>query len=396
MHSVGGKESPVLLLGGQENALSIVRSLSRHGVRVSVAAQDSCWALRSRYCFNKYICPQHENIYSFWESLLLGEDKRLHGSIVFACNDEAMVFLADYRAKIENDYILDDFIPEIQLKTLDKMETLRLAKECEVGAPYYWNIDTFDDVVRVKDEIVYPVMIKPIHSHLFKKKLGFKLFIINEYDDLIKKAKTVFESNLHFMLCEVIPGPDSLLTSYYTYIDRNGERLFDFTKGVIRRFPYNRGSACYHYTKWMPETAALGKKFFNGIQFRGLGNIEFKKDPRDEKLKIIEVNARFTAAQELLYRSGMDISHTIYKYLTGKPAVMQSRYRENLRYWYPRSDYYAFKEMNKKGMLSWTEWMVSIFHLHVFPYFSRRDPWPAIARGWHTLKATLTRSFRFK
>ena len=72
------------------------------------------------------------------------------------------------------------------------------------------------------------------------------------------------------------------------------------------------GNACYHISSWEPEAADLGEKFFRGINLRGLGNIEFKRDLRDGKLKVIECNARFTAAQELLNRSGMDISEIIY------------------------------------------------------------------------------------
>ena len=40
----------------------------------------------------------------------------------------------------------------------------------------------------------------------------------------------------------------------------------------------NRGGGCYHETKWLPETAELGRRFFTGIGFRGMGNIEFKRD----------------------------------------------------------------------------------------------------------------------
>ena len=56
------------------------------------------------------------------------------------------------------------------------------------------------------------------------------------------------ESGVDFLLMEMIPGPDSVLCSYYTYIDDAGSPLFDFTKRIIRRGTKNMGIATYHIT----------------------------------------------------------------------------------------------------------------------------------------------------
>src|SRR5690606_10989125 len=138
----------------------------------------------------------------------------------------------------------------------------------------------------------------------------------------------VLDAGIDFMLCEFIPGPDDLLNSYYVYIDESGEKLFEFTKRILRRSPPNFGGGSYHITEWLPETARAGYKFFSGIGFRGLGNIEFKTDPRDGKLKVIECNARFTGAQELITRSGLNMPYIIYRYLTRKERTARSRFTE--------------------------------------------------------------------
>ena len=187
-----------------------------------------------------------------------------------------------------------------------------MAKEAGIGFPEYWNIDSLDDIEKIADQVNYPAIIKPIHSHLFVRIFEMKLFQVNSADELRQKASLVVEKGLEFMVSELIPGPDTLLSSYYTHIDDDGHALFKFTKQMIRRMPSNFGVACYHVTKWLPETAEKGEHFFRSIGFTGMANIEFKKDPRDGELKIIECNARYTAAQELVTRSGMDISYMIY------------------------------------------------------------------------------------
>jgi len=195
-------------------------------------------------------------------------------------------------------------------------------------------------------------------------------------EQLHQQTQRVFDAGLDFILCEYIPGPDSLLSSTYTYIDDNGEELFCFTKRIIRRSPKNYGSGCLHATEWLPKTAEMGMQFFRGIGFRGLGNVEFKLDIRDNQLKIIECNPRFTAAQELLYRSGMDIAELIYRKLSGQHCKPIHSYREHLYYWYPEDDFDAFRDLKNLGEITFFEWLKSWLHSMVFPYLSISDPWP--------------------
>ena len=51
----------------------------------------------------------------------------------------------------------------------------------------------------------------------------------------------------------------------------------------------------------------LGLALFGHAGLRGVANVEFKRDPRDGRLKLIECNARFTAANGLLTASGIDL-----------------------------------------------------------------------------------------
>ena len=121
------KSPPVLLLGGTQNSLAIVRSLGRENIPVRAAARAHRPALRSRFCKGRYVIPSSELAESFWGNLLLGGGHSdLRGSVVFACDDFAVTFLAQHRAQLEQHYILDNFIPALQLAMLDKQKTLEL------------------------------------------------------------------------------------------------------------------------------------------------------------------------------------------------------------------------------------------------------------------------------
>ena len=146
----GFAPAPVLVLGGQENGLAIVRSLSRRGIPVRVAAPDGCWTLRSRYCAGRYPIPAGVDRKAHWGELLLGGGApELAGSVVFPCNDEAIEFVAGNRRELANAYILDEQISELQIALLDKQRTLELAREVGCSVPQHWDVKALDDIHRI-------------------------------------------------------------------------------------------------------------------------------------------------------------------------------------------------------------------------------------------------------
>jgi predicted ATP-grasp superfamily ATP-dependent carboligase len=373
--------TPVLLLGGRENSLSLVRNLGRAGIAVSASGDRFCWGMHSRYCHKAYPVPQGKSVTEFWTQLLLSGDRSLDGHIVFPCNDEAVELLAKRHAEFEARYILDDCTPEIAFASLDKMKTLELARAAGVPTPNFWQVRSVEDVEAIRDKVTFPIMVKPLSSHKFNAVFKRKLFIIEEsFEELKEKARLALEHGLEIMVVEMIPGPDDLLNSYYTYIDRDGRYLFHFTKRIIRRYPINRGGACYHITEWLPETADLGRKLFTGINLRGLGNIEFKRDTRDGKLKVIEINPRFTAPHELIVRCGAPIDLIVYCHLTGQEIPRFETFGQFVRLWHPVKDFLAFLELNRRGELSFWQWLRSVAHRgQIFPIFSLSDPMPFFA-----------------
>jgi len=384
---------PVLLLGGQENALSLVRSLGGRGVPVRVAASPSCVALKSRFCAGAYPTPAGCDRKEHWGELLLGGSRpELRGSAVFPCCDDSIEFVVDHRSELERHYLLDDHVPGMALAMLDKRRTLDLARAAGCPVPGHWEVKTIEDIERIEGEVMFPVLIKPILSHVFQRHYGHKkMLLVHDFPELVASAREAIGRGLEIMVCEMIPGPDDLLQSYYSYIDAEKNSLFHFTKRIIRRSPVNFGRATYHITEWIPEVAEMGQRFFREIDFRGLGNVEFKRDPRDGQLKVMECNARFTAAQELLTACGMDIGWIIYNHVTGGEVPRIESYREHLRLWHPSEDLDSFRELHSSGMLSLPGWLRSIAHRQVFPYFRATDPLPALTKGANTFATRIGR-----
>jgi predicted ATP-grasp superfamily ATP-dependent carboligase len=372
----------VMLLGGRENALAVTRNLGRRGIKVYISNVPDSWAMGSRFCAEAFPVPKGLTSVGYWKELLLGKSSgRFHGQVIFACNDFALEFLADSRDDLLAHYLLVDSEPRLQRALLDKRETLALARKANVPTPNSWRIRDARDVEGIRDEIRFPVMVKPIHSHKFSRAFRRKLFVIeNSFDEIVEKIRLSHEHGMEVMVVEMIPGPDNLLASYNTFIDSAGNGLFHFTKRTIRRFPVNRGSGCYHISEWLPEVAEQGQKFFKGIGFKGIGNVEFKRDLRDGRLKIIESNARFIAPHELFVRSGVPSDLLVYCHLTKQPLpdLDLNNYIQFKRMWYPVRDFCAYRELNGRGQLSFGGWLRSLLHPQIFPVLSLSDPKPMV------------------
>lgn len=372
---------PVLVLGGRENALSITRNLGRHGIPVRVSGPQDCWGRFSRHCKQAFTIPKGTSHRGYWEELLLsGNHRQLHGSVLLCGSDTALEFVAANQDALLEQYRLPDFHSELTLALLDKKKTLELAREANVPAPGFWDVKNERDLEALEGQLAFPVMVKPIHSHRFIPVMGRKLFIVKSgMDELAAKVRLCWEKGLEIMVVEMIPGPDSTLSSYYTYLDRGGDMHFEYTKRVIRRYPENRGLTCHHASPWLPETAQAGRAFFRGIGFYGLGNIEFKRDPRDNLLKVIESNARFTAAQELVLQCGIPIDLICYCHATGQARPEVPKDYADLRMWYGFRDTLAFLEQRKSGNLTASQWLRSIEPMKsVSPLHDFRDPFPTL------------------
>ena len=385
--------TPVILLGGRENAVAVARNLGRLGIPVYASGRSGCRVLRSRYCLRGYSVPDDEPAKEYWRKLLIERLlPRLAGAVVIANCDESMTFLASHRNQLARHYRVEEFRPELRTAMLDKLETLKLARAAGVPTPQFWEVLDPTDLADLRSEIRLPVMVKPLNTARFAEQFGRKLFIVEtSLEEVAEKAAFCREHGHDVMVVEMIPGPDTLLSSYYTYRTPSCRRLYDYTKCIIRRWPVNRGGATFHQSRWLPETAEMGRRLFEGVDWQGIGNVEFKRDPRDGKLKIIEVNGRFTAAHRLVTEAGAPIDLAIYAHLTGQEAPGFVAYEQNLRMWYPLRDFLAFLELRGRGELTLAEWLRSLRGQRlVLPYFSLRDPLPGIEDGLANLRKWIT------
>lgn len=387
--------TPVILLGGASNGVTVARNLGRLGVPIIGVGSLDAPALRSKYCRRVIALAEGRTVREHWRHVLLsGQYPEIEGAIVFAFDDESLQFMDDHREALAARYRVEDYLPDLRRIFLDKLATLVLAHEVGVPTPKAWPIRSREEVYRLRDELTFPVMVKPLNTFDFYSDFGRKLFIVeDDFREVVEKVSLSLERGHEIMVVEMIPGADSLLSSYYTYRTPGGAHLFDYTKRIIRRWPIHRGGGTLHQSEWLPETADMGRRLFDRIGWHGNANVEFKRDMRDGRLKLIEVNARFTAGHRLVTASGAPIDVIIYCYLTGQPIPTFEHYSQSLRMWDPVRDFLAFRDLHRAGKLGLWGWARSILgHRFILPLFSLDDPWPSLSLLADQIRRKLSRS----
>lgn len=373
--TASGRLPAVVLLGGEANALSVGRSLHRTGVRVYAVGRAGSRVRHSRRIGWLGGIPAGAPAED-WLPLLAS--RRLDGAVLLAGSDDGLELILRNRDELLRRFVLDLSNPEAQRIMLDKLATYEAARDAGLDTPRFWSVSDASDLKNLRDALIYPLIVKPRLSHRFQARFTRrKFFVAHDFAEAGARVAQALSMGLDVLLVEKIPGGDDQLCSYYTYIDERGRHLFHFTKRIIRRFPRNMGPATCHTTALVPELRPLAEKLFRHVDLRGLANVEFLRDERDGSLKLIECNARFTAANQLVADAGYDLGRFVYRRLTGGTPQSLGPFRAGLGYWYPLDDFRAFLALRAERELTFGSWLRSVRHVRTLPFFAWDDPLPS-------------------
>jgi predicted ATP-grasp superfamily ATP-dependent carboligase len=141
----------------------------------------------------------------------------------------------------------------------------------------------------------------------------------------------------------------------------------------------------------MPEVADEGVRLLQEMDFHGVSHVEFKRDPRDGRFKLMEINARLYGTHSLAAACGVNLSAAAYYDAIGRPfhAPLQ---REGVRWLAMNRDLVASPRQILHGDLSIGEWVATLRGVRVDGALSLDDPLPGVAVLLATANRVLRRS----
>ncbi len=359
--------------------LGAVRSLARSGVPViGIGVHPDRFGFATRYCTSKQ-CPnpvtQAEELLRFFQR----EGRKLsEPGILLPASDEFVVFLWRYREELQEYFRFNSAPPDVMEAGVNKRKQYELAEQLGVPFPATFYPGSMDDVRRIQDQLEYPAFVKPTFSHLWRARFPKhgKGIMVHSPRELITAYEEILPAGVEALVQSIIPGPNTQHVNVRAYISESGETLGVFTSQKIRQYPVQFGVGTMAQSISDPELLELGLRYFHGSGFRGFGYIEFKRDVRDGKPKMIELNARFSAQIIHSTDCGMNFPLIQYLDLAGRAPAPQTTYKTGVTWLSSVGDARSGLAHMQAGQLSPWAWLRSWARARSFAVLALDDPKP--------------------
>ena len=196
--------------------------------------------------------------------------------------------------------------------------------------------------------------------------------------DLLRQYESVALYTPKLVVQEVIEGPDTNKLCYLSCYGQSGERLGSCVVRQLRTDPIYFGSASVVEPVYDLEADAVSDHFLRAIGYKGICELELKRDTRDGQLKLIEANPRYSVTSDAAPYTGVDIGWLHYLDLIGQPVQPVYPANLNFRHIALRRDFATFRSYIKAGLLSWRSFFQSYrgpVHFFDFDLRDRRVTW---------------------
>lgn len=409
------KNAPAVVIpADRPGALGIARSLGRRGIQVFGVDCDP----RAIGMVSKYIqaCPlphsddSDENRLEF----LIDLGKKLPDkAVLYPLRDDDVILCSRERSELQKYYLylMPDHETVTSLVTKDGLH--RIGQSCDVPTPRVYVPKDIEDIESVAHSLTFPLIIKPVFSPSWLNPEIISLLRDNPLSNPPKVAlcrdleelKTTYlklaSYDKRMIIQEVIPGEDERLAYFCFYLDHRSRPIATFAGRKLRLLPVGFGSATYVRSFYDSDLEEISLKLLSGSKYAGLGGVEFKKDPRDGKYKLIEFNARFGMWDSLSTRCGIDIPYIAYRDALGLPVKAQHDYRKDIIWIDLHRDIRAFLIYHNRKQLSLKAWLKSLRGEKDGAVYSPNDWKPAVIANvelfehfWDLVKKKLTASFK--
>ena len=308
-------------MGADYRALGIVRSLGRRRIPVWVIQQGGhLVAAASRYVRRRVPWPEGDEVARIDYLLDLTVKNGLKGWALIPTDDYAVNLASVYHELLSKQYCVT-VPPWEQLEwACDKRQLHKLAQELGIDQPWTRCIASNGELAKLDGS--FPVILKPA-IRLKPSSLSIpKAWRADNPHELLARLEeaATFIPRENLILQEMIPGGGETQFSYAA-LCKDGFPLASIVARRLRQYPKDFGQfSTFVETVDQPQVAAAGERLLAAARFTGLAEVEFKKDPRDCRFKVLDVNPRVWGWHTLSVRAGVDFSYLLWLLVKGKPV----------------------------------------------------------------------------
>jgi predicted ATP-grasp superfamily ATP-dependent carboligase len=328
--------------------LGIARALAGSGVEVvALTSEADAPGVRSRYFDVVERVPNgRDDSAGLCAALVRLAAGRQQKPVIFPTRDFDILFLAEHHDALAPLYDLPQPARSPILRMMDKLDLARTATRLGVATPLTLACESAADVDEAAATLAFPAVVKPRLAYqwrragLWERIGGQKAFIVESADALRALCTRLEGLASDVLVQEYVPGADADIVVCCCYVDATGAPLGYFTGRKLRQNPPLVGTGCVVEATPVPEIVGPSVELLRAYGYRGIAEIEFKRDRLHGGYRLIEINPRHWDQHELGCLVGVNITRLAYADRIGaRPEACLPRYAEGERYkWIAESE----------------------------------------------------------
>jgi predicted ATP-grasp superfamily ATP-dependent carboligase len=332
----------------------------------------------SKYCTG-IVCPHQKNNEKDYVDFLLTLGERLsHKGVFFPTGDIEVLVILKHRSKLEQYY----HIPMADLKIteilLNKQKFYQTLEKQGISYPKTYFPNDISEIESISNEVRYPCIVKPVHSEYFRHVFNTKFFRIESRQELIQGYRKAISKNQEVMIQEIIPGDAKHMCGFNAYYNKNSEPNGVFMYRRIREWPPVSGNGVLIENVVIPELEQIISSFVKNINYYGIVDAEFKKDPRNGTFNLLEINPRCWMQISFPLKCGVNLPYIAYLDALDKDVEKYTPNQEQAKWLFIFQDIFSSWNSIVNGNLSLRKWIRSFKGKKEYAVFAWDDPAPFI------------------
>lgn len=325
MNDLRDSAAPAVILNMHYTGLGLARALRACGVGpiYGLGAHSTLFGNFSRHA--EYV-PSPDTLLAPKQcrDFLLSFARRFEARpVLFPTRDHDLQFISRFYDELAEHYVLAAAPPGMMQSILNKADLYQVAEAAGVACPATAWIDSRVDLESALPTLRYPVIVKPVYSAQWRRAELWDLVgrqkaaVIGSEADLRRFYARIEAVDPVIHVQEFIPGDDTNLVVFGSYVDRSRTGTRFFTARKLLQYPPQSGTGVAVQALPVPDIVEPSHRLLARLGYRGISELEYKFDPRSKEYVLIEMNPRFWDQHALGVAAGVNLAQCAYLDLTG-------------------------------------------------------------------------------
>ena len=281
----------------------------------------------------------------------LAKDHGLKNWLLLPSNDHAVLTLSRNKERLERHFKVITPGLDIVENIYDKSRLLQVADKVGVLVPgTFYSYDSNPTDISLS----FPVLTRGRFGLDFYKATGRKAFLARDIEELRKQLSFIDKSFpiQKTLTQELIPDEGTNKTISFAAFCVNGGIKAYWMGEKLREHPLRFGTATFARSIYVKACYTQSVPLLKALDYTGVCEVEYLKDPRDDHYKLIEINARTWLWVGLARVCGVDFARMAYEHVNGMDTVYPNKYETGVCWINPLTDAAYAAMAILKGQLS--------------------------------------------